>query len=384
MRAFHTVDHLHRQGHEVHVAAVARSPAELDQAEGLRAHCSDVIVEPVTPWVQNLRTVSRLLTTTPSSMGYFLSARLGRRILHAVQTQNYDFIHVHCSSVAPYVAAVSDVPKLLDFVDMDSQKWLDYAGFRPFPLSLGYALEGRKMAAAEARFARRFDMNTVVTAGELESLQAIAGDVPADWFPNGVDTEAFKPDPDSVADPNTLVFTGRMDYYPNETSMIWFSEQVMPLVQAEFPDAKLIIIGANPSQKLKAMASRPGITVTGTVPQVQPFMRRGQISVAPLKIARGTQNKVIEAMALGLPIIASPLAARGVDAVAGEHLLVADSAEQWRDAIVSLLRSDEKRKALAEAGRARVLARHTWSHAMTEFDRLLDTCLANFQSRHTA
>src|SRR5690606_14104747 len=188
-----------------------RSQLEAQEGAGIAPHCARFLMERVHDPVQWLRMIARLPTPGPSSMGYFHSSDLRRRIRALLRAERFDLIFVHCSSVAPYVAQVRDIPKILDFGDMDSHKWLEYARYKPFPLSAGYWYEGRKMLRAERRLARMFDLCTATTRAEWETLESYATGVPSAWFPNGVDSEFFAPAGDGY-DPDTISFVGRMDY----------------------------------------------------------------------------------------------------------------------------------------------------------------------------
>jgi sugar transferase (PEP-CTERM/EpsH1 system associated) len=216
--------------------------------------------------------------------------------------KRFDLILVHCSSVAQYVAGVRGIPKILDFGDMDSQKWLEYARYRPFPLAAGYWLEGKKLEREERRLARLFDLCTATTRAEWETLEGYRTGVATDWFPNGVDSTYFTPTAEPY-DANTICFVGRMDYYPNQQCMFDFCANVLPLIRARRPETKLLIVGADPSLAVKKLGDLPGITVTGSVDDVRPYLWRSALMVAPLMIARGTQNKVLEAMAAGVPVV---------------------------------------------------------------------------------
>ncbi len=197
-----------------------------------------------------LRMVLRLPLVTPSSMGYFYSAELAAKVRELLATQAFDLIFVHCSSVAQYVEHVTHIPKILDFGDMDSQKWLEYAQRKPFPLSLGYRLEGTKMLWAEKRLARRFDLCTATTRAEWETLQDYGTGAATDWFPNGVDAAFFDP-ADAGYDADTISFIGRMDYYPNQECMARFCAEVWPQLKAQRPAMKLLIVGADPSAEMR-------------------------------------------------------------------------------------------------------------------------------------
>jgi sugar transferase (PEP-CTERM/EpsH1 system associated) len=382
IRPFHIIRHLARH-HEVTVASLVRSAPEARAGAGLADYCPRILAEPV----GRLKTAARMLawlpTPAPSSMAYFYSPRLARRIRHLLATEQFDLIMVHCAFVAPYVAAASGVAKLLDFGDIDSQKWLAYAKARAFPLSLGYALEGHKLRRAEVRLARCFDFCTCTTTAELETLRGYAPDVACGWFPNGVDAGYFRP-LDRPYDPDALAFVGRMDYYANQHGIQEFCRTTWPLIRARRPTATLRIVGAAPSRAVRNLARLPGVTVTGEVADVRPHVGTAALTVAPLAIARGTQNKILEAMAMGVPTVASPSAARGVDAEPGEHLLLASTPEQWADAVLMLLSDGAARRRFSEAARARVLERHDWARSMAQLDVLIEQCLERARHAVTA
>jgi sugar transferase (PEP-CTERM/EpsH1 system associated) len=377
IRPFNMIRHLTSQGHEVTVCSLSRSAAETAEAEGIAPHCHAFHIGQVTEPVQMLRMVLRLPLVTPSSMGYFYSAELAAKVRELLATQVFDLIFVHCSSVAQYVEHVTHIPKILDFGDMDSQKWLEYAQRKPFPLSLGYRLEGTKMLWAEKRLARRFDLCTATTRAEWETLQGYGTGAATDWFPNGVDAAFFDP-VDAGYDADTISFIGRMDYYPNQECMARFCAEVWPQLKAQRPAMKLLVVGADPSAEMRRLGELPGVTVTGSVPDVRPYIRSSALMVAPLSIARGTQNKILEAMAMGVPVVTSSVAAGGVDAVAESHLLVADSATEITRAILRIAENPVERRRLAVAGRQRVLSHHAWPRSMQRLDGIIQRCRDSF------
>jgi sugar transferase (PEP-CTERM/EpsH1 system associated) len=370
IRPFNMIRHLSAR-HEVTVASLARTAEEAREGAGVAQHCSAYEMGRVDDRVQALRMIARLPTPTPSSFGFFYSQRLARRVRSLLATQRFDLIFVHCSSAAQYVAHVRDVPKILDFGDMDSQKWLEYARYKPFPLALGYWLEGRKLQRMERRLAARFDLCTATTRAEWETLERYRTGVPTDWFPNGVDSEYFAPGHEAF-DADTISFVGRMDYYPNQQCMLDFCRSTLPLIRARRPEVKLLIVGAQPSREVRELGSLPGVTVTGSVPDVRPYVRRSALMVAPLQIARGTQNKLLESMAMGVPVVTSAAAAGGVDALDRKHLLVASTPEDVARAVLHILENAGERTRLSHAGRARMLSHHDWGRSMQRLDRILE------------
>jgi sugar transferase (PEP-CTERM/EpsH1 system associated) len=361
--------------HEVTVCSLARTEAEAADAQGIAAYCARFFVHRVNEPLQVIRMVARLPTATPSSLGYFYSTSMAQQVRRLLATERFDMIFVHCSSVAQFVAGHSGTPKILDFGDMDSQKWFEYARCKPLAVRAGYQLEGMKMLAEEKRLARRFDLCTTTTRGEWETLESYGTGTPTDWFPNGVDSEYFAPDGDRY-DADTISFVGRMDYYPNQECMLDFCANVLPRLRRRRPNIRLTIIGAEPSLAIRRLGEVPGVTVTGSVPDVRPYVQRSALMVAPLNIARGTQNKILEAMAQGVPVVASGVAARGVDANPVEHLLVANTPDECEAAIISILDDGNERARLAAAGRARTRSHHDWALSMRRLDAIIERCLA--------
>lgn len=370
IRPFNIIKHL-SANHEVTVASLSRSREETLAGQGIADHCAHHLMEQVDPASAWLRMIARLPSPGPSSMGYFHSPRLARRIRKELSAKPYDLIFVHCSSVAHYVADVRSVPKIMDFGDMDSQKWLAYAQARRLPLSLGYLLEGKKLERAETRLARSFDFCTCTTRAELESLTALDQKTPSGWFPNGVDLDYFAPTGDPY-DSTRICFVGRMDYFPNQDAVKFFCAEVLPQLRAQVPGLGLRIVGANPSQEILDLGKSDGVEVTGTVADVRPFVQGSCLTVAPLKIARGTQNKILESLAMGVPVVSSDLAAKGIDAVADDHLLTARDVSGYVSAVLQLVRDPAARQRLAAAGRARMESHHTWSASMRKLDGFIE------------
>lgn len=378
IRPFHIIRHLAKDN-RVTVCSLVRSDEEQAAADGIAGYCERYEPVRVHESTQALRMVARLPTTVPSSMGYFYSHRLAHRIRNLLASNAFDLILVHASSVAQYVSGISHIPKILDFCDMDSQKWLDYVRYKPFPLSVGYWLEGRKLERAERRLADQFDLCTTATGAELTTLRALGASTPSDWFPNGVDATYFAP-VDRPHDPDTISFIGRMDYYPNQECMIEFCRNTLPLLRAQRPGIKLLIVGADPAAQVRRLSAIPGVTVTGTVPDVRPYVQRSAVSVAPLNIARGTQNKILEAMAMGVPVVTSRIAAGGVDAVVGEHILVGSDPGEYCQAILKVLADPGERQRLSLAGRARILSHHSWDSSMQRLDGIIQRACNAYSS----
>ena len=375
VRAFHSLRHLAARN-SVTVAAPVRDQGEVAAAEALAGLGHRVLTAPLGRGRALVQAAWRAGTARPASTGYFHAPGLARQVRDLLRRERVDLIVVHCSAVGPYVAEIAGIPKVLDFVDMDSCKWADYSRVTGLPHRLVHAWEARTLRRTEARLARAFDLSLVATEAEARSLSEIAGPVPHAVVRNGVDLDYFHPG-GGAPEPERLCFLGRMDYFPNVQAMVDFCREVLPRVQAARPGVRLSIVGAEPTPAVRALARLPGVEVTGSVADVRPYVWRSAVSVAPLKLARGTQNKVLEAMALGVPVVASTLAARGVDATPGTHLLRADAPAETARAILDLLDAPDARTRLAGAARAHLDARYAWPSALAD----LDTALLGLLSR---
>jgi len=352
IRPFQMIRRLSEE-HSVTVASLAHTEQELAEGRGLGEHCDEIIAEVVPNGARWSRAVGALLGAKPSSAAYFWSPRLQARIRAAAAQKRFDVLMVHCAFVAPYVG------------DIDSRKYFDYAEQRAMPLSWGFRLDGGKLRRFEKQLAARFDQCTVTTAGELDEFRKFGVRTPCRVIPNGVDFDYFRfrqALPDSGS---TIVFLGRMDYYPNIDAVSFFVRDCLPLVQRDVPGARLLIVGSSPSKRVQELGETPGVTVTGHVPDVRPFLDQASVTIAPLRIARGTQNKILECMSAGVPVVSTSPAAKGIQATPGEHLLVADDPGDFAAQVVRVLGSRELQRNLAIAARRQVEAAHDWQRSLS-------------------
>jgi sugar transferase (PEP-CTERM/EpsH1 system associated) len=373
VRAFNVIRHLARE-HEVTVLSLARSAQEEAEAAGIAPHCHEHRVFRVHNAVQAAKIAATLPSHVSASEAFFHSSALQREVHRQLARRSFDLVFAHCSAVGRYVEHIDDQPKLMDFCDVDSRKWAAYVSHKPWPLALGYRWEAWRMAAVERRLADRFDQVTVATQGEADALATIGVRGQIDWFPNGVDVEYFHPTREPY-DANLITFVGRMDYFPNEQCMVAFCGEVWPRLRRAQPTLRLQIVGAEPTPRVQALGAIEGVTVTGAVPDVRPYLRRSALSITPLQIALGTQNKILESMAMEVPVVSSRIAAKGVDAVPGEHLLTADTPAELTEAILRIAGNPAERQRLGEAGRARVLTHHAWPNAMKRLDSIIERSL---------
>ena len=373
IRPFNMIRHLSRK-HEVVVASLAHTEAELKEGLALRDHCYELLAEVVTNSNRWTRAGRALATNQPSSVAYFWSPRLRRRIEDAAARYRFDAVMVHCAFAAQYVLGIPAHFRLLDFGDLDSGKWLDYRQFRGFPLCYGYGLEARKLRRYEKQLTKSFDYSTLTTQGELEEFKKLDVAIPTTVIPNGVDSSYFQPDP-KPRNSRTIAFVGRMDYFPNIDGATYFAKDIFPLVRQRAPGAELWLVGSNPSRMVRDLGAIPGVKVTGHVADVRPYLFQASLTVAPLRLARGTQNKILESMATGTPVVATAMAAKGVAAIPGKHLLVADDPAHFAAEVSRILENETLATSLSECARRQVEHAHSWPRSMQILDSILDNFL---------
>jgi sugar transferase (PEP-CTERM/EpsH1 system associated) len=297
--------------------------------------------------------------------GLFHSPELRRRIGELAKARRYDLVLATCSSMAQYVdrKTFGSASVLIDLIDVDSEKWSDYANTASGWKRWAYALEARRVRQLEAALAERCHKIAVTTSAEADCYRAIqpAGDVVA--IPNGVDYNYFHP-ADVEESPASCVFVGALDYKPNIDGMIWFCRRVWPTIRARRSDATLSIVGRRPVGVVQELALIPGVRVVADVPDVRPHLWGAQVAIAPLQIARGVQNKVLEALSAGRAVVASPQAILGLGVQVGRDLLAAEQIDEWTTALMQLWSNASERRKLGAAGRAFVMEQHCWDRCL--------------------
>jgi sugar transferase (PEP-CTERM/EpsH1 system associated) len=369
VRAFHIARYLARR-HDLTLAFLLDDPADAEGIGVLQREIGQLEFASLwKPWgmVKGLAGLTAGQTVT---LSYFASPRLRGRIAGRLHERQFDLIYVSSSAMAQYVEGETAVPVVMDFVDMDSDKWAQYGQRTRPPLAWVYRSEGRRLQRYEARVARWARLCVLVTGAEEALLKSFAPWANTAVVPNGVDLHYFTVNGQRAKEP-ILIFTGAMDYRPNIDAVTFFCADIFPLVQRELPDARFFIVGLNPAASVLRLAKRPGVVVTGAVPDVRVFCGRASVCVAPLRIARGIQNKVLQAMAMGLPVVATSQACQGIAARGGHDLLVADDPATFAGRVVDLLKDPGARASLGRRARAFVESHHSWEVSLKTLESLL-------------
>jgi polysaccharide biosynthesis protein PslH len=342
IRSFHMIRFL-SQFCDLHLGSLADEPWQPDQVSFLETLCEEVKVFRLGPRYRWLMASARFATGGAITEGAFFSRELANQVSRWT-SQRFDGALVFCSSMGQYIDCFSKRPTriVLDLVDVDSQKWHDYAAKAKAPKSWLYFLEAARISQLERRLASAVDETLVVSPDEANLFATRHPGMTATSVGNGVDLDYFSPDaalafasPDLHPRAPQMVFVGVLDYLPNSQGLHWFCNQVMPQLRKKLPGAHLRIVGRSPPADVVALGRLPGVEVVGQVPDVRPYLLSSHFAIAPLQIARGVQNKVLEALACGRPVVATPQAATGIEV--SEGIVVASDPSEWVRAIEQIM-----------------------------------------------
>jgi len=381
IRSFNLLKHL-AQNYRVHVGAFVDDPHDWRYRADLQAMCDELCLLDLHPLRRRVASLQGLLTGQPLTLPYYAHPGMQRWVNQLLVRRPIDAVVVFSSPMAQYAETHIGAARrrVVDFVDVDSDKWAQYARAKTWPVSWIYNREARTLLRYERKIASEFDAAVFVSEHESALFKQLAPEVAERSFgiSNGVDTDYFSPERDY---PNpyehsgqVLVFTGAMDYWANVDAVRWFAEEIFPDIRLRVPGVTFYIVGARPTPQVQELAKHPGVVVTGAVKDIRPYLAHAVAAVAPMRIARGIQNKVLEAMAMGRPVLATPEAAEGINARHSVELLVASEVASLQNHAVRLLRDGVEE--LARAARQCVLKQYGWQENLRRFDELLDGNIA--------
>jgi sugar transferase (PEP-CTERM/EpsH1 system associated) len=375
IRSYHLLRSLAAR-YRIHLLTFADEGQEPADWAPLAELCASIEVLPLRAPLAYLHTALAVASRRPLTLAYFNSLQL-RRAVARWRRKPPAVTFAYSTAMAPVALAVG-APALLDMVDVDSAKWAQFARRGPLLMRPVHALEARRMRRYEAAVAPRFAHVTLATERETDLLRSMAPGAQVSTVRNGSEREA-PPEPVLPDVDPTLVFTGQMDYLPNVDAVVHLAHAVVPRLLERHPQLKLLIVGRAPTPAVRRLANLPGIVVTGGVPDVEPYLRRAWIFVAPLRISQGVQTKVLEAMVAGLPVVTSSAVMAGLrdgGVVAGEDLLVADEDDAVIAAIERLLVEPAERFRLGRNARVRVSTAYDWCRAGEQLAGLMEEVCA--------
>ncbi len=373
LRAYYQLRYLAGRGHHICLLALSDEPVSDEALAAVRPLCQGGLHVHRLGRAARGRGLARALATAgrPLQVGYFYDARAQRLVDALLADFRPDHVYCQLIRMAEYLRAhAGRRPMTLDYMDVFSAGMARRAAMAPAWQRPVLALETRRLAAYEAEAFAWFGHHTVISGQDRQGLPpAQRGQVRV--VPNGIAFDFFRPQP-LAPKTHELVFCGNMGYHPNVDAACFLAEEILPLVQGHHPGARLLVAGTTPAARVLALARRPGVTVSGWLPDIRTAYARARVFVAPMRVGTGLQNKLLEALAMRLPCVTTPLANNALRGTPGQHLLVAADAPALAGAVNQLLASPAEAGALADRGHAFVRQHYTWAAATADLEQLLD------------
>ena len=378
LRVFHIIKHL-SESHEILLLSLIGREEERRNLAHLETYCSKVETVLLGRYRSYLNVMGSLFSDTPFQVSYFSSPLMRERLRTTLREERVDLIHAVLLRSAHYVMRNHSLPKVVDLIDALSlnmeRRYRREKGFK----RLAFREEWKRVRSFEKEVCRSFDKATVVS--EMDRVAIGEGNV--EVVPNGVDTELFKPSTEG-REGHLVIFTGNMGYFPNRDAVFYFREEILPMIVQQIPGLRFLIVGANPPRGIVHLGEDPRIVVTGFVDSVGDYLQKASVAVCPMRCGSGMQNKVLEAMACGTPVVATSLALEGIQATPGEHALVGDTPEAFADHVIALLRDAERSTALARKARELVEQRYSWRSSASRLECVYQEALAHWRSMRAA
>jgi sugar transferase (PEP-CTERM/EpsH1 system associated) len=380
IRAYHQLRGLAERGHAVHLVAFADNRSDLRHEASLREICASIRFVPISARQAMPRVVAGLGQRAPLSLAYFRSGSMRRVVERSLIDIQPSTVFVCSSAMAQFAPRDLAHRTIVDMVDVDSEKWRAYARHSAGPRAWVYRVESQRLRQYEQALLSRVALVMVCAEREAALLDSSTGRRPdtLEVITNGVDLDHFRPC--AVAGYGAagakLLFTGGMDYLPNVDAVRYFANEVLPRIRSRRPDAEFVVAGRNPTRQVRQLGSRAGVQIVGQVPDMRPYFMQATGSVVPVRMARGVQNKLLEAMACGRAVVATPQVAAGLAAVAGEELLVAQNGPDFAEASLRVLDEEPLRARLGQRARLFVQREHGWAPLMRRLCSLVEAVAA--------
>jgi sugar transferase (PEP-CTERM/EpsH1 system associated) len=365
LRTFHQIEELVRKGHHVTVMAPVSDEADNQNASALAQHFNiKVVCKPLPHKI--VRLLSAVLYNSSFSEANFYSKALQREL--AMQSANADTILFTASSLAKYANVISKrsgVKLLMDFMDVDSDKWSQYASQSNILKAWIYKRESKKVKALEIEVAKRFKTCFLIADTEKRLFAEQVLNTPnIEVLGNGIDTKLFSPNAQKPSTEVNFLFSGVMDYKPNIDAILWFVDNCWADIQKSVPNAKLIIAGMNPSAKITKLGLSPNIDVTGFVDDIKPYFDKAHVFIAPFQIARGVQNKVLQAMACALPVVSTSLGAEGIMCKDSVDILIANTSSDFTQKVITVANDSELQTSIGQNALATINSYYAWESVL--------------------
>lgn len=374
--AFYILKSLADQGVDISVLTLSENGDDAAGAGSIRPYCQriEIVKQPLLP--KKLRYILNPVRRRPVNITKYQSLFLRKKLSRMLAEEKYDIAHFDRINVSQYVSFIDEIPCVLRLQNIDSQIFERYYQKETSPLKKWYIKhQCDKLALYEDKFYPQFDRCLVISETDGETLVSRSPSSKVSVITSGVNIEyltAVKPEPE----PASLLFLGSMDWLPNIEGSIYFCDEVLPIIQKDVPDVKLYIVGTNPDPKVRALGDRPGITVTGAVPDVRPYLAKATAMVAPIRIGSGLRIKLLEAMAFGLPTVTTTIGCEGIPVESGRQLFIADEPDKFAADCLNLIREAEVRERMIVEGRKLMYEKYNWNEIAKKIISIYEEIIA--------
>jgi sugar transferase (PEP-CTERM/EpsH1 system associated) len=372
IRSFNFIKYLSER-HEIHLISICfdEVPDEIVIRE-MKKYCKTVEIFPVKYKRNLLKSAFYLFTKIPLTIPMFYSKGLFQTLKKRCETEAFDLIYMFSSSIAPYTLNIQNIPKIMDFIDVDSEKWLDYAKKSWFIKKWIYSREAHCLRRFEVEIERACQASILVSSREVSIFKQFSPHAKIFAIGNGVEIQEFGKVISLNGKNNSIVFVGVMNYMPNADAVKYFAQKIFPKILSKKPGTHFYIVGKNPTKDIKRLSDEiKNVHVTGFVDNVKEYLRNAKVAVIPLRIARGIQNKVLEAMATGVPVVATKAAMEGIDAQPGKEYLLADNEDDFALKTIKLLEDRDLNQKIAQNAYHLVKEKYTWGKKVNDLEELM-------------
>jgi sugar transferase (PEP-CTERM/EpsH1 system associated) len=362
LRAFNFIKHL-SQEHKLSLVSFIADQSEQELLPSLADYCQELRVLQMGPAHSTVSVACNLWRSDPFQILYYRSQAMHRLVDRVLRENNFDVVYVHLFRMAPYVAHWSQSYRIVDLTDVISQEVVRSLPYRGLLSRLIYRMDRSRIERYERLVAESFEETWLISEADRQILSRDCLDANIQIVTNGIDREHFYPT-DQPCKPNHLIFVGHLRVFHNVDGARHLVQDILPLVRRQIPDCTLEVVGADPGPQVRRLADNPAVTVTGFVPDLNTYLNRAAVFVAPLRFAAGVQNKVLEAMATARPVVTTSVVNAGLGAQPGHEILVADDAPTAAEQIVTLLRDGDLRARIGTAGLRFVRDKYRWEHVV--------------------
>ncbi|RKY76379.1 TIGR03087 family PEP-CTERM/XrtA system glycosyltransferase [candidate division KSB1 bacterium] len=369
LRVFNFIKHLSRN----HKIALISFIADPDEANYLIEYAS--LLERVkTVLLSKEKSYSNacrgILSPKPFQIHYYYLKKMRQLIFQEIESGKYDLVFVHLIRMAEYVKDLRGVPRILDLTDAISLNYERSVRYRRDVFYLVNLIEKEKVRRYETEIISHFEKNLLISSVDKNYLSRYTDNQNIEIVPNGVDIDYFQ-FYDGVFDLNRVVFLGNMRTFPNSDAVEYFCKEILPLIRKELPKVKFHIIGSEPSKVVRKLASEPEVVVTGYVKDVRPFLRKAAVSVCPMRVGAGIQNKILESMAMGTPVVSTPEGVEGIEVNPGQEILVSNSSSDFAQKVTELIQNRALRRSISLNARRLVEKKYTWEITLNQLEHII-------------